>query len=294
MEMENNPERMDSCFGEGQGMCGDCLLDSRPLVEYVELSRSDVIVSHIAQSEIIYLVKGRMIISLDNFDRCEIAGGNMILLPRGSQLRCKAESAAAVFVVRLRDKVDFCSYFSLGQLFSQFPRADNKIGTLALCGEIEEYFSYYIGRVKEGIGCPHFHAIKIRELCFLLGVYYPLRELSQFFSPLMSSDSTFTEFVLNNHRKVRTVIEFARMARYSLSGFEKRFRRVFGISPYRWMKQRRAQSILHDLYNGTKSFSQMKDEYGFSSLSHFNDFCKKNFGEPPGRIRRRGKAEQSV
>ena len=83
------------------------------------------------------------------------------------------------------------------------------------------------------------------------------------------------------------------MTHYSLSGFQKRFKKVFGVSAYHWMKDVRSKSIYHQINSTEKSFKEISDEYGFSSPSHFNDFCKVHFGTTPGRIRRKKAATKA-
>lgn len=129
--------------------------------------------------------------------------------------------------------------------------------------------------------------IKMQELFFLLKSYYKKEELKAFFLPLASSNSRFAYFVLNNYEGTKTVREFAEKANLSLSGFEKEFRRVFDTSPYRWMKQRKAQYLLGQISYSEKTFKEISEECGFSSTSQMNDFCKKEWGLPPGKIRKK-------
>lgn len=72
----------------------------------------------------------------------------------------------------------------------------------------------------------------------------------------------------------------------STSTFRNRFKEVFGIPAYQWMKQQKIILIQQELELGTKSFKEIAYEYNFSSVQVFNDFCKTNFGKSPGEIRK--------
>ncbi len=266
--------------------CNDRNCDRRPLVEYLDIHESDIIETHILESEVLCVHAGRLKLSFDNVDNLEVGKGGMVLLPQNCRLRLTAMSQTMLLVLRMRYGIVSFDQFSFEQIIEDTPMPEKKISAIGTCPEIEDFMDNLAARIKDGVDSGYYFELKLKEYLFLLMRYYPQDTLSVFFYSLMGSNSAFVEFVNNHHSKVHTVIEFAKLANYSLSGFEKRFRRVFGMSPYRWMNAERAKNILYDLHNTSKSFCQMKDEYGFSSLSHFNDFCKKSFGNPPGRVRR--------
>ena len=103
---------------------------------------------------------------------------------------------------------------------------------------------------------------------------------------LLSKDARFHEFVLRHYRKVKTVREFAELCNSSVSNFEKRFNKAFGMPPHKWMQQKRVNQLYHEISATDKPLSQIAKEQRFLSLSQFNDFCKKHFGYPPGKMRR--------
>ncbi len=89
----------------------------------------------------------------------------------------------------------------------------------------------------------------------------------------------------------KTVKELAQLTNYSVSGFEKKFKRVFNTSAGNWLKQQKSTIIFNDISNGSDSFKNISYQNGFSSISHFNNYCKLHFSKTPGEIRRAGKKE---
>lgn len=274
------------CSNGNVQTCEDRNCDPRPLVEYLCIRRHDMIQTHILECEVLCVLAGSLNLSYDNVGNLAADEGKMLLLPQNCHLRLTALADTKLLVLRMRYGMVFSECVSFEEMIDDIPRPERKLSAMETRPEVVEYIDNLVARIKDGIGNPCFLELKLKEYLFLLKNYYSREKLGDFFYPLMGSNSAFADFVTNNHRKVRTVIEFAGLANYSLSGFEKRFRRVFGVSPYRWMKEEKAKNILDDIRNGTKPFSQMKEEYGFSSMSHFNYFCKKSFGIPPGRLRR--------
>lgn len=142
----------------------------------------------------------------------------------------------------------------------------------------------------QGIQSHQYTAIKLFELCQAMQYGYKREEAVAFFRPLLLSAHSFSDFVMRNYQKVKSVEELVSLSPYSLSVFKRRFREVFGEAPYRWMKAQKATRVLHLIRYTTKSFSQISFESGFSSQSQFNAFCKACFGMTPSGIRkRRGK-----
>jgi AraC-like DNA-binding protein len=126
----------------------------------------------------------------------------------------------------------------------------------------------------------------MKELFFLLRAYNTKEDLADFFSPLLTDDMDFYNFVLNNYQSIKTVKELAFLADYSLTGFEKRFKKVFGMSAHQWMKNQLSSSLYHEISCSRKSFTEISDMFGFSSSAHLSNFCKAVFGATPSAIRR--------
>ena len=83
-----------------------------------------------------------------------------------------------------------------------------------------------------------------------------------------------------------TVEELAQLGGYTLSTFRRIFNNVFHEPVYEWMLARRKEGIWDDLNNSECSISEICYKYGFESLPHFSNFCKKSFGASPRNLRR--------
>ncbi len=101
---------------------------------------------------------------------------------------------------------------------------------------------------------------------------------------ILPPDERFRQTVFDCWNEVKTVAELATRTNYSTSGFIKRFKRIFGESPYRWMSHRKAAAILADITEGNTPLKEVAARYNFSSYQHFADFCKTQYGVPPTRI----------
>jgi AraC-like DNA-binding protein len=59
------------------------------------------------------------------------------------------------------------------------------------------------------------------------------------------------------------------------------------MSPSQWMQVQKSRVIYHEINCSDKTFAELGYEFGFSSPSHFNNFCKKMFKCAPGTIRKK-------
>lgn len=268
-----------SCFNYERG--------KRPVFENLNLKKDEEWDLFSVENLLLFVLDGNLQISFGEFVNKELANGEMMVLPAGCHMSCVSECESNLIVIRLLETKQLCDCYSLDMLLlekdsSYLPG----FYTLAIDKKIERYLYFMRECVGDGLKCNFYLDLKVKELFFLLRAYYGKQELLRLFSLLLSRDISFSDQVLKNHRKVRTVQELADIMNYSLSGFQKRFKRVFGVPGYRWMKEERAKSILHEINNSGKSFKTISDDYGFSSPSHFNDFCKDAFGATPGQLRR--------
>jgi AraC-like DNA-binding protein len=116
-----------------------------------------------------------------------------------------------------------------------------------------------------------------------------MKDLRAFFSAILSDDLKFSLHIMREYHPALTVGDLAKKMNYSLTGFEKRFKKVFDMPPSKWMQTQRAQAIYHEINCSDKTIAELGYEFGFSSPSHFNNFCRKIFKESLGNIRKRNK-----
>lgn len=64
------------------------------------------------------------------------------------------------------------------------------------------------------------------------------------------------------------------------------FKEKTGVSMHRYLNQLRLQYALTELARGEAGLSELALEIGFSCQSHFTKAFRKEFGVPPGKVRR--------
>lgn len=279
---------MSLLYPEEHLLCYNYENGEKPAVEIINIQKGDTREYPLAESAIAFILKGRLRMSLGDSSSKEVSEGRIVLLPFGDNCIAVAEEDATVVCFRIGGKLQLCDRFPIEQLcgYAGELNPESDFNPLIMNDRMKEYISNLYTCINSGLKCYHFLELKIKELFFLLRGYYSKTELAMFFYPVLGKDLNFSEYVLNNHHKVKTVQELASLSCYSLSAFNKRFKSAFGVSPYRWMKMQKAKRIYHEISGTQKTFSDISESYAFSSLSQFSDFCKANFGFPPGKIRK--------
>jgi AraC-like DNA-binding protein len=272
------PHEHLSCFNYEKG--------SRFVFDKLKLKKGQSWKVFSEDSLIVFILEGSLSFSFGEYLDRTISNGQMMALPAGSRLLGHATEESTLIIIRLLKTKQLCDCYSLDMLL--YKKEDSFVPELYYLGikeRLSSFLSFTDECVSDGLKCIFYLDLKVKELFFILRAYYTKEELLRFFYLLLSRDISFSDQVLKNHYKAKTVLELADTLHYSLSGFQKRFKKVFGISAYRWMKEERLKSIFHEINSTLKSFKEISDDHGFSSPSHFNDFCKANFGTTPGKIR---------
>lgn len=281
-----HPEEHLSCYNYER--------PERSSIELMRMPRGEEIAKQLTETEIVFILKGEVSISYGTHLDQKIGQGEIILLPQSYHIKARVESDAFVTVMHIRSAIQLCERCTLNRLYEKGRRYDPHIHTLKINDVLQKYLDNLFFFTEAGLRCSYYSELKIKEFLFILRYFYPKEQLAGFFQPLLSANMGFSDFVFKHYRQVQTVQQFASLSNYSQSGFEKQFKKVFGIAPYKWMKQKKAVHLYHELNCSGKSLKQICTEFNFSSLSQLSDFCKSNFGMPPGKIRNRPGREMSA
>ncbi|MFC4673800.1 helix-turn-helix domain-containing protein [Dysgonomonas termitidis] len=239
------------------------------------------------EHNILFVTSGSLICSLQGYIDEDIGSGRMVFISMGSRCCISTTEGVSLICLKPGDILNLYNYpFYSQRQKSNNKKSENKLSVLQFTPLITAYVDYLKWFLQSGFNDPLYFGIKTRELFQLMSISYSLAERTFFFQALISSDKKFSDLIYKNYRQASSIRELATMSCYSLSGFEKRFLKVFGVSASRWIALRRADDIYHEITKTQKSIKQISFDYGFSSVSHFHKFCKTKLGLSPGYIRK--------
>jgi len=206
-------------------------------------------------------------------------------IPMSSEYKVIANTDATVILNYFNKPVDFCEKAALEDL-SVFYDQKPDISMLKINKPLKRFLLSMVFYMGEGAYCKHFHEIKQKELFYLLRYFYTKRELADLFATIISVNIDFKNMVLANYLQASSVKELANICNYSLSSFNRIFKKNFQENPYIWLQNQRVKYIVGRLSDKNISLSQIIDEFKFSSPSHFTIFCKKHLNLTPSQYRK--------
>lgn len=244
------------------------------------------------ENELIFILEGEVEFTFGPYVNSPVKTGQILFLPAASWFSCRVKKESKVIIMRLNPVIRLCDSCSIDSVLNESEVASEEERNHPHILEINTAIHLYLSALKlyvdSGLLCHSFFSCKIKELFFLFRAYYKKEELAHFFAPGHTPDAEFSYSVIRNTHKHKTMKDMASAMNYTVSGFEKRFKRVFGVSGYKWMKEQKTRAILRAIAQGDDTFKEISEKFGFSTPSHFNDFCKQNLGKTPGEIRSSG------
>lgn len=279
---------MELLCNDGKLSCFHFQKEGNLLIYKIEGNQEEYFNMQPVAHTVVWLEKGRILASWGTNLDVMINKGEFFLLPSQSQFSCKVEKDTSIVLLSLPLNSEFCDQISIEVLFgiTQSIKKMNAIKILNANERLNDFLKNMAGILSDGLCCNHFMSLKIKEFLFILGAYYSKLDLFSFFAPILTNDMHFSYKVYNYYDQTKTAGELAEKLNYSLSGFKKKFKKVFGIPVYQWMRKEKAKNIYHAIHCSKKTFSEIGFEFGFTSTPHFNDFCKTHFGFTPGEIRK--------
>jgi AraC-like DNA-binding protein len=276
---------------EKQVMSTNYVDNNEIFVECIEKTKKgDMKVSESSQIRLFFILKGSCSFFCAKHFDVSLESGSIVLVPPQNKCIINVKTNLQLMVIHLTVDLNFCNDFPFEALadfedkVKIISQKDKNI-VLNMNKILAEYLKLMRLCLSNGIKSAEFFQMKQRELLYYFGRCYTREELYYFFKPILTNDIAFSKTVYRICEKVNSVTAMAKEMNYSLSGFKKRFKRVFGLSAYKWLCQEKSKKLFHEITCSRQTFTQLSYDFGFSSPAHMNNFCKKMFGDTPGNLR---------
>jgi AraC-like DNA-binding protein len=281
--------------------CSNCFNynnSEQPFIEVREFSEKQQENVVLNCNVVVFIFKGKICYQLGDEPELIATKGQFVFIPIGNRLHFSTLKKSIEIVFRLHGHLRLCESFAIERLFSiernesKKSAPDTSKNLIFLKGNprIMYFLKGLVDSIEGGLKCRFFFEGIIKEFFIIMRTYYTKESLRDFFHLILSTDTAFSEYVLLNHYKYKTVNELAASMNYSSKMFSKKFKDVFGKTAYHWMKEQK-MIALHNAICSDKLFKLIVTDYGFSSQQHLTNFCRANFGQTPGEIRKNGTIE---
>ncbi|WP_443945123.1 helix-turn-helix domain-containing protein [Pedobacter sp. AW1-32] len=135
----------------------------------------------------------------------------------------------------------------------------------------------------DALNDPKMTALKVNEAILLLLQLRP--DLQSVLFDFNNPFKIDLEAFMNQNFYFNVSLErFAYLTGRSLAAFKRDFGSVFGLTPGKWLLQKRLQEAHYLIKQKGKHASDIYLDLGFEDLSHFSFAFKKQFGQSPSKI----------
>jgi AraC family transcriptional regulator, exoenzyme S synthesis regulatory protein ExsA len=145
-------------------------------------------------------------------------------------------------------------------------------------------FSYFANNIEPD---PSLLELKFRELILTLADNAGSAELLAYFCALMNEPQTVAlrRVMEDNYCYNLKLKQYAELSNRSLSAFKRDFRKLFKITPGKWLLEKRLNHAMNLLSNMDKTVSEAAFESGFENPSHFSRSFRERFGITPTAVK---------
>lgn len=217
-----------------------------------------------------------------------LCAGEVMFVPRGSECSGVALSDVTLLVHKFNNTVCQHEKCILAYLYSyRYVTTKNYCCKLDVCPSLLAFIESIVLYLMDSTEDPELWQTKHKELVWIFTRYYPAEELRSFFYPMTDEQVPFRNLVMTHYRKANNTEELAELCGYGVHTFRRIFKNEFGVPVHQWLIKKRAENVNFRLSQIYIPFSDIIDEFNFSSPQELNRFCKANIGDTPSNIRQK-------
>ena len=242
-----------------------------------------------------FLLEGEKVVHRPG-DPIRISPGQFLLIAGSNCLMTEKISTQG----RYRSLLFFFDDGLLTDFYLKYPAAGGQAGgDPVVCFETDAFIGNFIHSLEllleqappsQGA----MQQLKLEELLLYLADRYPQRlHALQRLLPGDSSDEQLMAAVTGNLNHAITVEELAFLCNMSLSTFNRRFARLYGTTPNKWLLQKRMEQAAV-LLNGREKPSEIYFKVGYENHSSFSQSFKQVFGVTPREYQQRMQERMNI
>ena len=150
---------------------------------------------------------------------------------------------------------------------------------------ITEYLNGLIHLIDKQLSVPAALLLhKLEEIFLILAESFPA-QFFNIFKPLQASNSNqLRRIVSNNILKNLSLNELAFLANRSVATFKRDFEKEYGISPGKYIREKKLDIARHQIIEGN-TVNSIYVQLGYENASNFTQAFKKRFGQTPTAYR---------
>ncbi len=238
-------------------------------------------------SAILFVLRGRILLSGKSFSPCPITAGQMFLIPANIDHCINVQKDTELLRLYLIDnKLNFRNHITEKQTEHVPTDHLNWMRVLDIRPRLQQYIALLINYKKDGLSSINMDRIKQQELALLLQAYYKPEELVPFVAPLKFTNNPFYDRTTKIAETFPTINQMAACNNMSRSTFIRQFNLYFKESPSKWLMRQRVNTLIQLLCETNETLPAIAEKLNFSSQQSMSSFCKNHLGGTPVQVRK--------
>lgn len=230
---------------------------------------------------LIFIFSGKLEVTYNEFIGQAVSQEHTIHFCKSGNFRCKAIYETKIVMFAYSVPRSICDRSSIEDLKIHIKGKRHNFPAIKV-GELIYLYLKDILRYNEENAFDKFkelHEIKEKELFILFRTQIQKQDLAELFREIVSDSFIFKNLVLQHYANAKNTNELSDLCGYSPKTFSRIFRKYFNTTPYKWLQHQKSKLIpAYIAHRHEESLIIISESFGFSSLSHFNSFCRKYYG----------------
>ena len=255
----------------------------------VKLSRGDTFVTkETSLNRLVYVREGELTIQIINSEKFVVPEHHFTFIPLGTPFEFTTESEvdflmlSTVMVEMIchrvtmphpkLDKLEFLTYSPQTHAY-RAPKV------------VRDLFATVCEYLEARMGCTELYHLKECELFLVLRFVLKSDDFRMLFHPMFEKRIDFKAKVISLADKTTSVNRLAEQLGMERTSFHRLFKQEFDMPPAVWMQRHKAERTLKYIRRRDMPLKLVAAELEFSSQTHLNEFCKRQWGKTAKQLR---------
>lgn len=237
--------------------------------------------SHTLLNHFFFLQQGSIVVKCDDLPPRSFSAHQFFFFPEGAYIEGHGLSDCQALQLSFSLPTNTCYEWVLNFYDKQPADSRYEYPVLPIYHPLQLFVDQMCCYLDGRVNISYLYETKYNEFFLILKHFYTRQEVIAILLPLLCDSPDFKLAVLRNYDKVESVSELAGTLNMGKSKFYNLFKESFGVPAYQWMLKQKAIRIANFMMTPGVTISETIIRFGFNSFTHFNRFCRQQYGCSP-------------
>lgn len=240
---------------------------------------------------LLFIIEGEIKINIDRFKNATVEKHRLFFAESGNGVLIKATHPTTIMWCTVKEQMTLCNEYSIKDLIRHYKKNRRRLGlretelfTLPVNSVLEKELIATYDTLKGGMLCIHYQKLKINVLMMLLRAFTSKDNLVRLFRPILNEENDFKLAVCAAYNDSINVQELMTALNLPESTFNRKFVKVFGMTPGKYITNRKKDQVLRELLMTDLSVKEISEKFQFTP-SYIVKFSKTHLGKTPTELR---------